>query len=60
MEFDQAIERLEELRRDLERERFSAAAHQLQAWIGYLTMRPLIYSRRDVDTFTGDVPSEEG
>jgi len=60
MEFDQVIERLDELRRDCERERFSAAAHQLEAWIGYLTMRPLIFSRREPELYTGPVPSEEG
>jgi len=57
--FDQIIARLEELRQECERERFSAVAHQLEATIGYLTMRPLIFSRQDLDVFGGDVPSGE-
>ena len=60
MEFDQVVERLEQLRQDCQRERFTAAANQLQAVIGYMTMRPLIFSRREPETFTGPVPGEEG
>lgn len=48
MEFDQFMSRLEELRADAERERFVALAHQLEAWIGYVRMRPRIFSPRDV------------
>lgn len=59
MEFDDLIKQLEQLRVDAQRERFSAVAHQLQAWIGYLTMRPLTFSRRDPEIYSGPVPGEE-
>lgn len=60
MELDQAIQRLEELRAEAERERLIALAHQLEAWIGYLRMRPRMFSWRELEVFAGDVPPGEG
>lgn len=54
MEFDQLIARLEELRADAERDRFVAAAHQLEAWIGYLRFRPRTFAVRELDVYEGD------
>lgn len=58
--FDQIIARLEELRVECERDGFSAVAHQLEAWIGYLTMRPGTFSRPDAGAYEPPAPSEEG
>lgn len=59
MEFDQFMQRLEELRADAERERFTAAAHQLEAWIGYLRMRPRTFAQRADEIYEGEVPPPE-
>lgn len=60
MEFDQLVQRLEELRVEAERERFVAAAHQLDAWIWFLRYRSRIYSVRAVETYELDTPPEVG
>lgn len=60
MEFHELIARLEELRATAERERFSAAAAQLQAWIRYLTMRPQTFGRRGGTAGESAPPSGEG
>ena len=59
MEFDDLIARLEELRTDAARERFAAAAHQLEAWISYLRLQPRIFSPRAPDIYQGDEPQSE-
>lgn len=57
MEFDQLMAQLEALRVAAERERFLAAAHQIEAAIDFMRFRARVFSRREDATYEGEIPS---